>query len=1078
MMVVNDAASSYSVSCDPTQRDVVALSNLQFATRDMAGGSVFQVGEDVELFRVVLLLSALAVCLLVFETALHHLEHHLSRYDKYQHMLKKVYRELMILGLLSFIVKMLTELFPFSKYLRRAQANQISHTIEVEPSMWLLLLGIAWGLAAVVQILEDLDVDVRYELIEALMVFSWVHVLLHIVVLLYFRSCVRQLLRIAGYSNDKSILAANLNTISQEEATAWQVEAADNALDTMNQVHARQEEIEHRRKAARHRLFQADMGLQLLATCCRNIARLCCCKRRSESQPSVIERASPEIKIRFFSRKAWHVVVMFLMVLNGFFVALLVQGAVYSMDEIYDQVGVIPVILIPLPLILNMTVLQQPIFRYFVIICSVLRLDASTLGEVVQHFNEIIELRSEFATSLLQCFKEGGKTIGDLEMAIKKHDPKRSGLVEVDTLRSVLASFGFRLTRFRFNSVVKMLFELEGTKVEYAQLLQLVALVQQERCEDAFGKISMTFVDPRSDHFRFSRAVRTSSKTEFAMPISQVNPVSDATISETMELGDLRTNGSWENVRKADGLKERASTMHNLKFDGEEQKRLYQELPFRVLAGMRRRSFRIERDYPQLKPRSSWANLSRLVKKHGEHELLISEEDEDSEPGYTYPLLLSCLVAVINAFQYGYNTAVTGSVNPDVVFPGHSGMLWATCVSAFAVGGPIGSIGGGQLSAKIGRKRTMLANSCLFVVSGAVMALAIDIYMLIVGRFLVGIASGTATVIVPLYLGELAPPNLRGSLGTTYQVAMVLGILGTDVMAFGFAGESQGFTHPGWRLMFGFAGVLGALQIVLTPLLAESPRWLLNNGNPKDAEATLRRLRQSKDVLEEIGSIAAANDNESGDIPGVWEVLCDSSIRLPLIVAVVLQCAQQLSGINAVMFYASSFFQNAGLENPLVGITLVYVVNVLATVVALMLMDSVGRRPLLLWSVVGMLLSSGVLTLGLMNLLPLANFLSVGGVMSFVWFFEIGLGPIPWLIAAEMFPAKSRTTATSIATMVNWLGLFVVGIVFPTMQSVLDDYIFIPFAFLLVLTLGFSLKYVPETKGKTLDEIQEEMNVQ
>ncbi|RLN46097.1 hypothetical protein BBJ29_006204 [Phytophthora kernoviae] len=999
MMVVNDAASSYSVSCDPTQRDVVALSNLQFATRDMAGGSVFQVGEDVELFRVVLLLSALAVCLLVFETALHHLEHHLSRYDKYQHMLKKVYRELMILGLLSFIVKMLTELFPFSKYLRRAQANQISHTIEVEPSMWLLLLGIAWGLAAVVQILEDLDVDVRYELIEALMVFSWVHVLLHIVVLLYFRSCVRQLLRIAGYSNDKSILAANLNTISQEEATAWQVEAADNALDTMNQVHARQEEIEHRRKAARHRLFQADMGLQLLATCCRNIARLCCCKRRSESQPSVIERASPEIKIRFFSRKAWHVVVMFLMVLNGFFVALLVQGAVYSMDEIYDQVGVIPVILIPLPLILNMTVLQQPIFRYFVIICSVLRLDASTLGEVVQHFNEIIELRSEFATSLLQCFKEGGKTIGDLEMAIKKHDPK-------------------------------------------------------------------------------SRAVRTSSKTEFAMPISQVNPVSDATISETMELGDLRTNGSWENVRKADGLKERASTMHNLKFDGEEQKRLYQELPFRVLAGMRRRSFRIERDYPQLKPRSSWANLSRLVKKHGEHELLISEEDEDSEPGYTYPLLLSCLVAVINAFQYGYNTAVTGSVNPDVVFPGHSGMLWATCVSAFAVGGPIGSIGGGQLSAKIGRKRTMLANSCLFVVSGAVMALAIDIYMLIVGRFLVGIASGTATVIVPLYLGELAPPNLRGSLGTTYQVAMVLGILGTDVMAFGFAGESQGFTHPGWRLMFGFAGVLGALQIVLTPLLAESPRWLLNNGNPKDAEATLRRLRQSKDVLEEIGSIAAANDNESGDIPGVWEVLCDSSIRLPLIVAVVLQCAQQLSGINAVMFYASSFFQNAGLENPLVGITLVYVVNVLATVVALMLMDSVGRRPLLLWSVVGMLLSSGVLTLGLMNLLPLANFLSVGGVMSFVWFFEIGLGPIPWLIAAEMFPAKSRTTATSIATMVNWLGLFVVGIVFPTMQSVLDDYIFIPFAFLLVLTLGFSLKYVPETKGKTLDEIQEEMNVQ
>ncbi|KAF4320392.1 hypothetical protein G195_006327 [Phytophthora kernoviae 00238/432] len=157
---------------------------------------------------------------------------------------------------------------------------------------------------------------------------------------------------------------------------------------------------------------------------------------------------------------------MFITILNGFLVALFVQGAVYHLDEIYDQVGVFPVILIPLPLVLNTFVLQQSIFRYFVIIGSILHLDASTLGEVVQYFNEIIELRSEFATSLLQCFKEGGQAIGNLEMAIQKHDPKKSGLVEVDTIRSVLAMFGFRLTRFRFNSVVKILFELEGTKVE------------------------------------------------------------------------------------------------------------------------------------------------------------------------------------------------------------------------------------------------------------------------------------------------------------------------------------------------------------------------------------------------------------------------------------------------------------------------------------------------------------------------------------------------------------------------------------------------------------------------------------
>ncbi|CAI5737514.1 unnamed protein product [Peronospora destructor] len=543
-------------------------------------------------------------------------------------------------------------------------------------------------------------------------------------------------------------------------------------------------------------------------------------------------------------------------------------------------------------------------------------------------------------------------------------------------------------------------------------------------------------------------------------------------LSGGLEQGGYR---SWENLKKAQGL-DRASTVHNLKSYGEEQRRLYQELPFRVLPGMRRRSFRSEREFPQLRPRSSWANLSRLVKKHGEIKPLLEDEDDEVEPGYTYPLLVSCTVAVINAFQYGYNTAVTGALNPNVVFPGHSDMLWALCVSSFAVGGPFGSIIGGQLSGVIGRKKTMYANSCLFLISGLAMAFAIDMYMLIIGRFLVGIASGTATVIVPLYLGELAPPSLRGALGTTYQVAMVLGILATIILAFGFAGESDGITRPGWRLLFGFAGILGALQLVLTPLLVESPRWLLNNGNPMEAEKTLRNLRQMDDVSDEIENISAANSSETGDIQGVGDVLRDQNIRLPLLVAVVLQLGQQLSGINAVMFYASSFFQSAGLENPLVGITLVYVVNVLATIVALMLMDSAGRRALLLWSIVGMLVSSAIMTVGLLDLLPYSSILSVGGVMSFVWFFEIGLGPIPWLIAAEMFPPKSRTSATSIATMVNWIGLFVIGIVFPAMQAALGDFIFVPFAFLLTLTLGFSLKFVPETKGKTLDEIQAEIN--
>ncbi|KAE9166715.1 hypothetical protein PF005_g29089, partial [Phytophthora fragariae] len=337
----------------------------------------------------------------------------------------------------------LPQLFPFSKYVRRAQANNIVHMIEVEPSMWLLLLGMAWAFSAVVRILEDFEVDMR---------------------------------------------------TSAEEARAWQNEAADSALEAMNQIHTDHEEMEHERKAARRGVLKSDAGIQLVASCFRNVSRMFCCQKRLP-RPSGVQPGSPTVTLRFFSRKIWHVVVMFMTILNGFLIALLVQGAVYSFDEIYDQVGLVPVVLIPLPLLLNGLLLQKSIFRDFVLISSAIRIDASTLGEVVHHFREIVELRAEFATSLMLCLKEKGSTIADLEKTLQSYDLVMTGFVDIDKLRSVLASFGFHLTRFRFNSVVKLLFELQGTKVEYAQLIQLVTLIQQEQClED--GQASQRFQYP------------------------------------------------------------------------------------------------------------------------------------------------------------------------------------------------------------------------------------------------------------------------------------------------------------------------------------------------------------------------------------------------------------------------------------------------------------------------------------------------------------------------------------------------------------------------------------------------------
>ncbi|ETP05444.1 hypothetical protein F441_17964 [Phytophthora nicotianae CJ01A1] len=557
----------------------------------MAGGSLFQVGHDVEFWRVLIHLSILAFCLVLFEAALHHVEHKLSRYDKYQHMLRKAYRELMILGLLSLGLKLLKEipsihadsktmlafqvadlaifilalalilqaiivfsqlrkhnkvadhtelitaqdlvdainppagvsptpqartstskwfwskktiggfekevverrllrhlflrrfglpqLFPFSKYLRRAQANQISHMIEVEPSMWVLLLVVAWLICGFVSILEHLNVELpeSEELVEVIVAFAWSLVALHIGVLLYFRSCLHRVLTIAGYSDDEAVLTANLRSIAQEEAIAWRNEAADNALDTMNRVQEELEEIEERRHAERHVILRKDVGLQLAVTCCRNIQKSGDIKPR---EASGVQPESPDIHIPFFSRKTWHVVVMFLLILNGFFIALLVQCAVYDLNVIYGEFGLLPAIMVPLPLVLNTLVFQQCIFRYFVIVCSVLRVKANTLGEVVNHFSEIVELRSEFAASLLECLKEDGSTILDLRAELHAHDLQQTGMIDIDKLRTILASFGFWLTRFRFNSVAMLLFELSGTRVAYGQLLRLLLLAQHE----------------------------------------------------------------------------------------------------------------------------------------------------------------------------------------------------------------------------------------------------------------------------------------------------------------------------------------------------------------------------------------------------------------------------------------------------------------------------------------------------------------------------------------------------------------------------------------------------------------------
>ncbi|RLN86807.1 hypothetical protein BBJ28_00008089 [Nothophytophthora sp. Chile5] len=525
----------------------------------MGGASLFRVGDAVELWRVLLHLSILVVCLLAFERALHQLERRVAVSAKYERLLSKAYRELMILGLLGLGLKLVKEvpsgngssaamtafqiadliifilalalilqticiflllrqhnvradraellstedvaetlasspshqsrdlqelvhlrlmrhlflsrfalpqLFPFAKYLRQTQNNQITHMIDVSAPMWVLLLIVAWILEALAAVLhlEDPSVTERRALVLVLVAFAWILLLLHVAVHWYFRSCVRQLLVAASFVDDRHALEDRLRVIAREEARAWSHEDAGDALVAMQKVQEQHEAIRQLRHRHPHQR--------------RN-------EVEAQQENNVKQGGTPAIQIRWFSRKAWHFMVVMLLMFNGFYMALVVQCVAYQLGIVSAGSVLVEILAIPLPLVLNTLLLQPRIFRNFVLVCSIFHVDGATLSEVVNHFREIVELRSEFAISLWRCMQARKLSIGDVQAELQARDPSRTGTIDVEKLRVVLRAFGLHLSSFRFNSVARLLFELKDMQVEYAQVLRLISLAQSEVLTDS-----------------------------------------------------------------------------------------------------------------------------------------------------------------------------------------------------------------------------------------------------------------------------------------------------------------------------------------------------------------------------------------------------------------------------------------------------------------------------------------------------------------------------------------------------------------------------------------------------------------
>lgn len=342
--------------------------------------------------------------------------------------------------------------------------------------------------------------------------------------------------------------------------------------------------------------------------------------------------------------------------------------------------------------------------------------------------------------------------------------------------------------------------------------------------------------------------------------------------------------------------------------------------------------------------------------------------------------------------------------------------------------------------------------------------------MLIAGRIVVGIAIGIASFISPLYIAEIVPAKVRGSLVAVNMLAITTGI----VIAYGVDYALSGI--QGWRIMFGVAVIPSIILAVAMWRLPDSPRWLISRSKVEQAKQVLQRVRTESDVNPEISEIQQSLAKQKGS--GVTE-LFKPSLRTPLIVGVGLAIFQQITGINTVIYYAPTIFGFAGFETAgsaiLAGAGL-GLLMLCMHVLAIYLMDRVGRRPLLLIGVAGQIIGMAILgaAFQFQQLSSFIGYVAIGGLAIYVACFAFGLGPVFWLMISEIYPLKVRGAAMSVATVANWGFNLAVAVTFLTLIGVLGHSVtFWLYGAIAVAAWIFFYRLVPETKGKSLEQIEE-----
>jgi sugar porter (SP) family MFS transporter len=438
-------------------------------------------------------------------------------------------------------------------------------------------------------------------------------------------------------------------------------------------------------------------------------------------------------------------------------------------------------------------------------------------------------------------------------------------------------------------------------------------------------------------------------------------------------------------------------------------------------------------------------------------------------------VLLGAAITALGGLLFGYDTGVISGallfIGKD--FHGLTSFDKELLTSILLIGAAIGALAAGRIADKVGRRPTVLGTAALFVVGVILAAFSPDYGVLVVARVVIGLAVGSASMVVPLYIGEVVPPRIRGALVSFNQLAITTGILASYLVDYGLSSSEN------WRLMFGLAAIPAVLMFTGMLFQSESPHWLVAQGREDEAREVLSRVRDEGDIDAEIAEVRALSTRQSG-----WRELLNPAVRRVVIIGVALAVFQQITGINTIIYYAPTLLSSAGLGNSAALLANVVngAVNVLMTIVAIRLLDRTGRRPLLLGGTTGMAVGMVVVALtfaiGGSHLHGSAALIAIAGLLLYTGSFAIGLGPVFWLLISEIYPVKIRGQAMSVATMANWGANFVVTISFLTLLSAIGNAgTFFLFAGLSVVALAYFQRQVPETKNRSLQDIERDLDL-